>query len=80
MCLHEIRRFQIPPLDATEYHDMVDWQTLVMMKPPVTIYLTDNDLNDMVPLQITQSVLFFSCHTHEVERFVKLTTEALAAV
>ena len=40
--------FQVPLLDETEYHDMVDWQTLAVKKPLVTIYLTDNELKDMI--------------------------------
>jgi hypothetical protein len=45
---NKIRRFRVPPLnlDATECQDMVDWQTLTVTEPPVTMDMTDNELND----------------------------------
>lgn len=81
---NKIRRFQVPPLNlnATEYHDMVDWQTLTVTEPPVMMDMTNNELKDMISAQISPSVIFprFPCHTQAVERCVKLVTEASAAV
>ena len=66
------RQCMVISLDATEYHDIVDWQTYPMTKFPVMIYFTDNELKDTIPAQIAQSVLFFRllCHT-QVERWAK---------
>ena len=50
----------MPPLDEIEYHDMIDWQTLAVTKAPVTIYLTDNELKDMIPAQIPPSASSFA--------------------
>ncbi|KAG0726342.1 hypothetical protein GWK47_036814 [Chionoecetes opilio] len=45
---NKIRRFRVPPLnlDATEYQDMVDWQTLTVTEPPVMMDMTENELKD----------------------------------
>ena len=77
----KIHRFHVPPADAIEYHDMDSWQILAVTNPPVTIHSTDNELKDVIPDQISPSVLFFRypCHTRAVERCVKLATKASAA-
>ena len=52
-CLQHNSNILSLPLDATEYHDMDDWQILAATKPPVTIYVTDNELKDIIPAQIS---------------------------
>lgn len=41
---NKIHRFQVPPLNlnATEYHGIVDWQTLTVTEPPVMVDMTTN--------------------------------------
>ena len=57
---NKIRRFQIPPVEATEYQDMVVKQSLHVAKPPVAIYLTYNELEDMISAPTSQSLLSFA--------------------
>lgn len=81
---NKIRKYQVPPLNlnATEYYDMIDWQSLTVTEPPVTMNMTNDELKDMISAQISPSVIFplFPCHTQAVERCVKLVTEASASV
>ncbi|KAG0719329.1 hypothetical protein GWK47_007306 [Chionoecetes opilio] len=57
---NKIRRFRVPPLnrDVTEYQDMVDWQTLTVTEPPVTMDMTDKELQDMISAQMSPHRVF----------------------
>ena len=74
-----VRPFRIPKLNfsATSYVDMINWNN-VIYEPPLTLHLTDADLNACIkhPLE----VLPYPGHTQAVERAVKLTTEASSSV
>ena len=50
-----------------------------LTEPPYTIYLTDNELKDMIPAQISPSVLIFRfpCHTEGVKMLEAIATYAL---
>ena len=74
-----VRPFRIPKLNfsATSYVDMINWNN-VIYEPPLTLHLTDADLNACIkhPLE----VLPYPGHTQAVERAVKLTTEISSSV
>ncbi|KAK4887848.1 hypothetical protein RN001_004119 [Aquatica leii] len=78
-----IREFKIPTLnfEADDYIDLIDWQSISLTEPPLTVSISDNDLNAMildVPDEIR--ILKYPCHSQAVERNVKLVTKASAAV
>ncbi|KAK4882474.1 hypothetical protein RN001_005793 [Aquatica leii] len=78
-----VREFNIPSfnLNADDYFELVSWQSLTITEPPLTVKISDNELQEMisdVPAEI--EMLNFPCHSQAVERCVKLVTEASAAV
>ena len=77
-----IRQFKIPVLnfESSDYIDMIDWQTCKLMEPPVTMKFSDEALKNMVDTGEVLGVGKFPCHTQAVERYIKLVTEASAAV
>ena len=77
-----IRQFKIPVLnfESSDYIDMIDWQTCKLMEPPVTMKFSDEALKNMVDTGEVLGAGKFPCHTQAVERYIKLVTEASAAV
>ncbi|KAK4875283.1 hypothetical protein RN001_011705 [Aquatica leii] len=78
-----VREFNIPSFNfnADDYFELVSWQSLTITEPPLTVKISDNELQEMisdVPAEI--EMLKFPCHSQAVERCVKLVTEASAAV
>ncbi|KAG5879013.1 hypothetical protein JTB14_038360 [Gonioctena quinquepunctata] len=64
--------------------DLIDWSTLVITEPPLTIGLPVEVFIDIVKNPDT-SMMFseiksYPCHTQAVERAVKIVTEASATV
>ena len=67
----------VPPrirLEATSYHEMIDWTEAPKTEPPVTMHLTDLELLDVIgtPLHLPP----YPCHTLDVERLVPVVTES----
>lgn len=78
-----IREFKIPKLNfhATDYIELINWQSITYAEPPLTIRISDDELKSMVKSVPTEiRIAKFPCHTQAVERCVKLVTEASAAV
>lgn len=79
----KVREFRVPLLNfkATDYIDLIDWQSVTIIEPPLTVSISDSSLMEMiseVPSEI--GILKFPCHSQAVERCVKLVTEASTAV
>jgi hypothetical protein len=74
----------IPNLNFTadDYISLIDWQTAAITEPPLTMELSQIDLERLVATHDVPVLNFpkFPCHTQSVERSVKLVTEACAAV
>ena len=75
--------FKIPTLNfqADDYIDLIDWHSVTLTEPPLTVSISDNELKPMildVPAEI--DILRFPCHSQPVERCVKLVTEVSAGV
>jgi hypothetical protein len=79
-----VRKFVIPKLnyDSEEYYDLIDWQTTMITEPPLTVDISDSDIQQFVATGASEVISFprFPCHTQAVERCVKLVTEASAVV
>lgn len=79
-----LRQFSVPKLklDASEYFEPIDWQETVITEPPLTMDVTDDDIQQFVKSggQCTIEFGKYSCHTQSVERSVKIVTEASQAV
>ena len=61
---------------------MIDWQTTNTTEPPLIFEVFDTVIMDWVKSNESQIVEFqrFPCHTQTVELWVKLVTQASAAV
>jgi len=78
-----VRKFKIPPLNftgkSTDYLKMIKLKEQIFTVPPISRYISDNDLIDY--MNKTEKITFsFPCHTQAVERGVKLITEASISV
>lgn len=75
----QIRRFTVPQInfDAQEWDDIINWDSVQVTEPPLTIQLTNEDLLKIkdVPLAFT-----YPNHTQAVERCIKLVSDASQSV
>ncbi|GBN16010.1 hypothetical protein AVEN_207094-1 [Araneus ventricosus] len=76
-----VRRFVIPAVNyrATDYGDLIDWQACNVTPPPVLRHITSRELLKMIQDDVPMDgwdLIKFPSHTQEVERIVKLVTEA----
>ncbi|GBM33672.1 hypothetical protein AVEN_203707-1 [Araneus ventricosus] len=75
-----LRLFKLPKLnfEAADYIDLIDWSNCVVTEPPLTMHIKDKDLKEMCKEEQFPVLSFeeFLCHTHSVERCVKLIFEA----
>lgn len=74
-----IRSFQPPKINfqANDYTDIIDWNTTVLMPPPLLRRVSDDEI--WAKITVGQTALNFGkflCHTQAVERCVKLVTES----
>jgi hypothetical protein len=78
----EVRRFERPAinLEAADYHELIDWQTVPRTQPPMMFSVTEDELNCAIETAKRWKLDDFPCHTQSVERHVKLVTEAAGAV
>lgn len=80
-----VRQFHIPELNttATDYVDVIDWNTVKVTPPPLLKNLSNDELqmalNDPAAFQSLE-LWQFPCHTQAVERTVKLVTAASSSV
>lgn len=76
-----VRRFVIPTInfEATDYVDLIDWQSCCVTSPPVLREISSQELLKMiqngVPMDCWDFIKFPS-HTQAVERIIKLVTAA----
>ena len=79
-----VRQFRVPPLnfDCTDYTAMIDWSTVSVTEPPITMSISDDDLREFIREPTTPVVTFnrYPCHTQAVERCIKVVTEASQSV
>jgi len=79
-----VRQFTMPPInfDCTDYTAMIDWTTVRMTEPPITMSMSDDDLREFIREPTTPVVTFgrYPCHTQAVERCIKVVTEASQSV
>jgi len=79
-----IRHFRVPLLNfaATDYTDLVDWQSIDRSEPPMTKYLIDSELQVCVQTRVFEKINLqaFPCHTQATERCIRLVTQASGAV
>ena len=61
---------------------MVDWMTVRVTEPPVTMSISDDDLREFVREPTTPVITSdrYPCHTQAVEKCVKVVTEASQSV
>jgi len=78
-----IRKFTVPAINfkANDYVQLVDWSSCDVTEPPLTMSLTQEDLQniasgDKTPLSSLQELFDLPCHTQAVERCVKEVTSA----
>lgn len=79
----KIREFKVPLLNfnAEDYVDLIDWQTVSVTEPPVTVRITNEELKGMIKVVPDEiPILKFLCHSQAVERCVKLVTAASSLV
>ena len=62
-----VRQFTVPPInfDCTDYTAMIDWTTVRVTEPPVTMNMSDDDLQEFIREPTTAVVTFnrYPCHT-----------------
>lgn len=78
----KFRRFSVPDvnLDASEYINIIDWNTALITEPLLTKYLSNNKVLHNFEFGTKLDLEDIPCHTQAVERHVKLITEAAAFV
>lgn len=77
------RVFKVPSINvlAEDYIDLIDWQNYIVTEPPVTVKLSNKDLENIVKETFfVKNLGKFPCHTQAVERCVKIITEAALKV
>ena len=75
-----VRKFVIPKINfkAETYPDLIDWEKVSFTEPPITLQFSNEKLQSLIDSPL--SVLKFLCHTQQVERAIKLVTEAASSV
>ena len=79
-----LRMFELPKLrfDANHYYEMIDWQTIKLSEPPMTMALPTSEIQEAINSEQKKLCLTvdFPNHTQAVERMIKLVTEAASSV
>ena len=80
----KLRLMQPPNLNfnATDYTELIDWQTCKLTEPPLTMTISDDDLQTLITNADESAFEFprFPSHTQAVERSIKVVTEASMTV
>ena len=75
-----VREFRVPKLntDARNYTEMINWQTCDLTEPPLTMKLSDKEIEENIKSAavVPSSITSFPCHTQGVERLIRAVTEA----
>ena len=74
-----VRKFRLPKLNlkARAYHQLVNLNDASIGEPPAIRNITDDELEKA---RVTPLVFLNPCHNQQVERHVKLVTEASGSV
>lgn len=79
-----LREFVIPQInfDANDYVDLIDWTSPTATEPPLTKYLSQEELEENIKAgkMAGEEITAFPSHTQAVERHVRVVTEASKAV
>ena len=72
----KLRKFVVPKINfkANFYFDMTDLDSEEKMEPPLTMELTDEEINSAVETPVILPA--YPCHTQSVERAVGLVSES----
>lgn len=81
----KLRNFVVPifNFEAKEYYELVDCQDVNWTEPPITVPLTEVQLQEIVDDPEHSAISYvkdYPCHTQAVERAVKMVTEASTTV
>lgn len=82
-CDGEVRDFKVPELnfEASDYTELINWQSIEVSEPPLTKKITTEDLIKMITnMPDNIELLRFPCHSQAVERHIKMVTEASSSV
>jgi DNA-binding protein YbaB len=75
-----VRIFKVPLInyDASDWDDIISWNTVDVHEPPVTMKMTDFEITAIkeTPLILPDYLI----HSQNVERYIKLVTEASKSV
>jgi len=79
-----LREFLVPKInfEANDYVELIDWTSTNVTEPPLTKYLSHDELEDniMTAKMAGEEITAFPSHTQAVERHVRVVTEAAKAV
>lgn len=68
-------------INASAYHLMIDWRNIELTEPPATKKITSKDVLILIPSKEKPFGLSdFPCHTHVVERLIKMVTDTSTVV
>lgn len=81
----KLRNFTVPifNFEAQEYYEIVDCKNVFWTEPPITMPLTEVQLQEIVDDPEHSAISYikdYPCHTQAVERAVKMVTEASVTV
>ena len=60
------------------YIDLIDWKKTMFSEPPLTLSLTDNEVQSLIKTPL--SCPNYLCHTQPIECVIKLVTEGACSV
>lgn len=78
-----MRKFAVPSslnLAANDIIDLICWREEIVYEPPLTLQISDEEMNELLNHPRKFEIPKFPCHTQAVERSVKMVTEASAQV
>ncbi|CAH1110778.1 unnamed protein product [Psylliodes chrysocephalus] len=78
-----IRQFKVTKLnfDTQDYTELINWQSVSVIEPPLTIKVSDDVLQKMI-VRVPDNIEISKhpCHTQAVERCIRTVTEASGLV
>ena len=79
-----IRQLRVPKLNinANSYINLIDWTDTIISEPSFTYSVTTSEIKEMIDSKAFSEFKIpeLPCHTQNVERHIKLVTEALPLV
>lgn len=74
------RTLKVPTLqfDASEYTSIIDWKESLLTEHSLTRHLPEENLQSVIEKGLRSITMIWnlSCHTQDVERMIKVVTEA----